>query len=640
MGRKKIKHLKRIGFKRGSASPVKGKSFTFKKPCSSAKYVRLNRQSYKARIQESKNATLTFRDVDGAETFAKPLRPLRNEPKLVDSYRAPHGTEVHPDLLTNKLYQPLAVQNMFNSEIKMHMKISPKCAGDLEFDAENSRKWGICWSERLKCTKCTYLSEFVKLFDEAKTNKRGRKAAKANIGIQLGLKSTQISNSGARRILMYSNIIPPQQSGMQKQSNKVGKSLMNVNKESMRMIRENIMAENAKCGHKQHNLVRAEGDSRYNNPIFNSENTPFQSATQVTTLICENNTRKKQIIGAFTGNKLCRKASMLRNKGITVECPHHEGTCTANLTETEVIGNEEKWTSAVTEEINENLQISHFTSDGDSKSYKGLVNSQGTHPEKLRDLRHMANSLKRELYKTPFSPNMLRGTHKINLKSRFSLSVRARVLAELNKAHLKYNGDLQQIIRAMPKVINTVILCFKGSCGSECSKYSLVCNGNFQQKKLYLPSNCRINMTETDENLLRSCIKILLGENNLKLTKFLTSTQKCESVNRALQVSNPKSTTFSRNFSARIHAQILRQNLGLADTIVHSCKEAGAEITKGSSVIKHILSDERKIEAARHASCIKRAKLKRCRSRQRKYKLHENLHYSKGISDPKPDFSQ
>ena len=55
-------------------------------------------------------------------------------------------------------------------------------------------------------TKCSYITEFYKPYDEIKNEKRGRKSAIANVGLQVGLKGTQISNTGARRILFNKEV--------------------------------------------------------------------------------------------------------------------------------------------------------------------------------------------------------------------------------------------------------------------------------------------------------------------------------------------------------------------------------------------------------------------------------------------------
>lgn len=135
-------------------------------------------------------------------------------------------------------------------------------------------------------------------------------------------------------------------------------------------------------------------------------------------------------------------------------------------------------------------------------------------------------------------------------------------------------------------------------------------------------------MTKDDE-------KCCFENKSLILTTFRAITQKCEAVDRALQISNPE-TTFSRYFPARIHLQVLRQNLGLADSIVHSCKEARSQCTKGSSVIMHIISDEKQNQTRKQLYYLKQAKLTCLKARQRKYNLNDKIHLCNGISDPKP----
>ncbi|KAH3700373.1 hypothetical protein DPMN_075349 [Dreissena polymorpha] len=100
---------------------------------------------------------LTFRDVDGSQTPAKPLRPQANRIRYVDMLRVPSSSKVHPDLLTNKVYVPALLQSMMSSENKKHRLRSAKCKGDLVIDGSASVKWGLGWKERLLCTRCRYV---------------------------------------------------------------------------------------------------------------------------------------------------------------------------------------------------------------------------------------------------------------------------------------------------------------------------------------------------------------------------------------------------------------------------------------------------------------------------------------------------
>lgn len=270
--RKRRRRLRQQGFKTGNTCSHRrsNENVSVNEPESSAgyTYVRLTETDFNSRIDITENDTLTFKDVDGQQTNAKPLRPAKSDPSLVQQLASSQNTKIHPDLLVYKLYRPYELQVMWNSEIRNHKVISPECEGDLQFDAENSCKWGVCWSERLICSDCQFESPFYKLYEEVNPdspNKRGRKAASANVGLQLGLMSTPISNTSMRKVLLHSKMIPPTNTAMQKQANKVGKMVTDLNKTDMKKWRHKIKVDNAKCGHAEPDLVRVEGDCRYNN---------------------------------------------------------------------------------------------------------------------------------------------------------------------------------------------------------------------------------------------------------------------------------------------------------------------------------------------------------------------------------------
>ena len=200
MGRPKsrLQHLKRIGFKKGYSSPKKGKSFPRTCKSNAKRYERLTKESIDSRINfNTKQQTLTFTDVDGTSTNVAPLRPLSHKKRLIDDYLVPDQTTDHPDLLSNRIYCPKKIQDMFNSEIKQHC-ITDKCPGDLHFDVENLHKWGLVWSERLKCTHCTYIRGHHKLYieQEAEGPGRLRRAASSNVGLQMTMMTTPIGNEG------------------------------------------------------------------------------------------------------------------------------------------------------------------------------------------------------------------------------------------------------------------------------------------------------------------------------------------------------------------------------------------------------------------------------------------------------------
>ena len=483
----------------------------------------------------------------------------------------------------------------------------------------------------------------VKLYYEVDTSAPGRKAATINIGLQAGLMTTPISNKSFRDITINCNIIPASLSSMQKLANKVGSVIVKYNRDDMKEIRETIVEENEMCGFENPNLVNVESDARYNNPIYNSGVTPFQAGTQVVQTMCENNTKNKKIVSVFLGNKLCNVASRLRNKGIVVKCPHHNGHCTANLAEDAVIGNETEYSRQCTTELNDTLKIVNITTDGDSKSFNGVNNAQGKGATQLRDIRHLSNSMKRAVHNCTFSLSMFAGKNKNNMKSRFAMDLKARCVAELHQTFKAHKGQLIEVKKHMPNVIKSIVMCYKGFCGIHCQINSYVCAGltSNHWHKEFIPGNTSLKMTPDDEMSVEKCIGVLLGSKSLELVRYLTSTQKCEAFNRTLERCNPKNVTHSRNFPGRAHTAIHLRNHRFGNSTLLRTKALGAALTPGSSVIKH-LKQEQYLEVYRSKrKLLKESKQIRSMTRQRKYELHAAVcykipeHYCKGIADPK-----
>ena len=177
---------------------------------------------------------------------------------------------------------------------------------------------------RLACTECDFVSVHHKLYGEIDTHKQRRKAVKMNVAAAVGLMYTPISNKNFREILMVSNIFPPCTSSMQKTSNQVSNRVEDINKESMKDVRAELVRNNRSCNLTNGNLARVESDASYNNTLLGAGSTALQAGTQVTCNMIENNTKDKKIVSLLTGNKLCNVASRLGGKGFNIICPNHE----------------------------------------------------------------------------------------------------------------------------------------------------------------------------------------------------------------------------------------------------------------------------------------------------------------------------
>lgn len=639
MRRKMKMQGKKYGFKGGNIPLNKGKKCNYEPQEDPLPFMRLPHTVFESRVVQNNENVLEIHDTDQSVCTPMLLRPRPKSPELVDEYLDPVVSD--PDNHTYKHYVPCLVSKLWNATIKEHIIASNACDGDLEFDSHAAQKWGYAWKERLKCVKCGFKGQFYKLYYEVYTARPGRRAATLNMALQAGLQTQPISNKGFRDISITCNIIPANLSGMQKLANRVGSVIVQYNHEDKQDIREWVVAENEMVGHSNPNYVNVESDGRYNNPIYNSDVTAFQAGTQVVQTMIENNSSNKRIISVYTGNKLCNVASRLRNKGIEVLCPNHAGYCSANLAEDDVIGNETEYAKQCTIELNDTLQVRNITTDGDSRAASGVVNAQKSSVTVLRDVRHLASGIKRAIQNCTFSTTMFQGSNKRNLKHRFGMDLKARCVAELNQAFSAHKGELFEIKKAMPATITAIIRCYSGECGMACQIHSFVCAGlsSNRWKKGFLPGENMINMSDEDEKMVANCIKTLLGPKSLDLVRFLTSTQKCEAFNRTLQRCNPKSVTHSRNFPGRVHTAVHLMNHKFANSTLLRTKVLGAELTHGSSVIKHLKQNQKVEVYVRHRKTLKESKCLRSATRQRKYDMHAaknyKQHYRKGISDPK-----
>ena len=640
MGRKRRLLSKRFGFQEGNSPQHKGKKLKYESEHESEPFMRFPHKVFESRVMQNNENVLEVLECDQSPCPPKLLRPRPKSPDPIDEYLE---TDVpDPDNHTYKHYVPSLVSVMWNATIKEHSIKKNECKGNLEFDSDASIKWGYGWKERLKCVKCDFVGNFYKLFHEVDNTKKGRKAATINMGIQAGLMTTAISNKSFREISLSSNVIPANLSGMQRLTNRVSSEMVTYNRQDMKDIRESLVEENEMVGYSNPHHVNVETDGRYNNPIFNSDVTPFQAGTQVVQTMVENNSKLKRIIGVYTGNKLCNIASRLRNKGIEIICPNHEGYCSANLSEDFAIGNEMEHSKHCTNEVNDALQIVNVTSDGDSKAANGIIKAQKGKVGMLRDVRHLASGIKRAVQNSSFSSTMFSGKNKRNHKHRFGMDLKARCVAELNQAFKTHKNEVYVIKQQMPKTIKAIIKCYQGNCGIACKLNSYVCTGlpGSRWEKSFLPSEERTCMSADDEFQVENCIKVLLGQKSLGLVRFLTSTQKCEAFNRTLQRCNPKTVTYSRNFPGRVHTAVHMNNHKFGNSTVLRTKVLGAALTAGSSVIKYLKQNQDLDSTKKKIKQSRASKSMRFKSRRRKYALHAAknyaVHYRKGIADPKP----
>ena len=433
---------------------------------------------------------------------------------------------------------------------------------------------------------------------------------------------------------MAANIPPPSNRSMQRTANMVCGAITDLNNADTELQREHLRDVNEGRGLPRDAPIRAECDGRYNKALRSGGGrTPFQPGTQATYTIIENQTEKKKIISVHTVNKLCSQRG------------RHHGQCTVSNCKANVpmdisIGDEERWAGEAynkmqSKDRTKSMMISHFTTDGDSKAGKGIQQKQrDLDITLLRDTQHLGVAMYKKVCNTPFSSSMFLNATKAQIeraKREHGHDIRRRVSGEFNAAFEKYQGDTNELVRHFSHCTDAIVKCYGGSCGELCAKYSLVCSGlqsgnwNHQYYLKFLSASAtasHLQLSKSDEMLLRSVIAMRLSPTAINLQKFNTNTQKSESTNRSFSRTNPKCVTFTRNFEGRIHSAVLTRNQGIRTATMMKCAALNTPVEQGSKVHKALQVEQKRDEqrAAYHRSL--KAKTSRRSARLQKYQIY------------------
>lgn len=473
-----------------------------------------------------------------------------------------------------------------------------------KFDINDEVQWGLCWKISIKCNNCSYISQRYKLYNEAASETRGPKYAMPNLGLQVALQETPISNTHARLILACINTPPPSLSWLQSTANKVGDITVSVGKESLREQCRKLKHVNTLRGSSEKASVGVSLDARYSSNGYGARHKMGQSASQSITTCVENHTEEKKIIGVTLANKLCHAGSLMRSKGLNVNCPGHEG-CTATMKPMVPLSEYEQGKQIGKDLAEQDISVRFCTTDGDSRSCEGMRSAMaeaGNEPvsvcERQADTTHLAQSLYRHCKNAKFSDNMFAGDKKAMKKidqEMFSKDLKHRCQKLYKMLFETTGGDMEKIAHKMPAAIQATIECYSGDCGL-CKRDSILCNGgkkNWLAKSVYLQPGC-LNPTPEDRSVIRNLLEFYLGKKTLPLLKTNTNTNRNEAINRSLSSSLPKNVSFSRNANARTMATVTRLNEGKAKSVLRIMKAAGCKISKGGGVERAFKSFQRK----------------------------------------------
>lgn len=512
---------------------------------------------------------------------------------------------------------------MWNTTFKEHAKFSQGCVGFLHWDMNKENIWGLGCREQMICTHCKYRSKFFCLHEEIVTNRRGRKAAKVNVGLAVGLSKTPIAAAGYRRLCLSTNLPPPSAKGIQKICNKVLPEVEKISKEDMKQRREQLKCLQNTSGKTNPNVIDVQSDGLYNNNLYSGVGkTPFQPATQVIYSMAENVTPKHDIIGLVVKNKLCSKGKHLK------ESDDHQclgKNCTATIPFQQNIGDEKSWAKEILEDLkNTNeIEVRNITTDPDSGAYQaaqelydeGITETSPTHQ---LDTRHVSKNHRLFIKKNKNLSTILKGkTVKVRtqMQNKLAIDLAERCHSEICQAFKKYGNDINKVRNKLTYAADAIVDCYQ-DWHLKCAKYSFVCKGlrknNWISRSSVLDTKFGIKQTQKSSEVLRECVNYRMCPAMMEKTKLNSNTQKVEAFNKCLRTSVPKNVTFSRNTSGRAHSAAHSVNLGTANSIYNLCNELGCSISPESKVHKALTQLQKTTDMLKDykktmKSCVSRA---------------------------------
>ena len=530
------------------------------------------------------------------------------------------------------------VEQLWNTAFLGHKRESPNCKGQLKMTDKSRKIISTSWT--LTCSACEYKSKRGDMFDSHKTCYGGY-GSTLNQALGLALIGSPIGGQVLRELFTTLGIDPGSESGIQKLINRSGEICHKLATDNTAQVRKETLV-----GVKE---AKIEADAKWNNKLF--ANSPFQGGTQRTFIAVENMTEEKKIVNFDLESCICYKCTRLVNGGVVVDdVGQHAGHCSATTLKRSGRVGQEAISAGRTAELfkNEGIDLTTFTSDGDSLLSKKI---QETYPDCiwLQDSHHYSKTVKGHISKGEFSAQMFPGTTKTTRTKEqnwFAEDLRQRCEAEHKRAigtlsrltNLNEKKEkLKQILSNTPEAI---IKCYKGSCDL-CLKHSFVCKGpgsDYQWPKAFMSSSSKNNLhpTEEDETLLKSLILDRLGPKALSKTFLGSTTQKSESVMRALEKTNPKSVTSVRNFPGRVGAGVLHVNKGLGGTIRSFHKASKHRVSKNVGRIIHkmdVRKKKRKLDK-------KKPEVKRKRVNKRARELREYESRNRNLLEHKEDYKK
>lgn len=592
---KKLRSRQRTQFKKGNIPHNKGLIFPKSDktdPVKVSKWRRLAPTQYslvtKGGIDEK---SVHAPDIDGTPGSIRLLRPEKkpNTEVTVDQKSSVKREKTVHGHTGSRTIDNTKMVEMWNDVFKCHHEHVSECE-QLVAEIHDNKKWGSAWKYTFKCKNCDFISKEYRAYEEIKTGKPGPNPAAINYGLALGMQDTPMGVKRTRLLLNSMNIPAPAKSSLQRTTNQMSEYTDELNKADMREKIELVKKVNADRGNDP-NIFNIALDGRYNTTSIASRKKPGQNASQCVGIAAETITDKQYIIASYYQNQLCWTGAWLKGKGFNVECPgNHEG-CTANISQFSPLSEEKVGFEIGKQLILNDVLVRYVTTDGDSRSSHGIERAMKLldplwKVDRLADPTHLGQSQFRQCQRATFSDEMFPGrTREIrkNVHTIFSKDIKARCSCIFKALMKEHSGDVTEIRKHLPNVLLSTLKCYSGDC-SMCRRHSMVCSGgvvkNWWYRSVFLGPNkiTTLNMNENDKKLVHELLKMRLSIEALDMLKLNSSTQKCESTNRSINIGLPKNVNYSKNIKGRLASAILARNNGPGSSMISKTEHVGLEL--------------------------------------------------------------
>jgi hypothetical protein len=565
-------------------------------------------------VKKGKGGTFSIPAADGSQGSAIVLRPLKEQAPQSHTGRPEHSED-------NILVEKAKLMDAINHAITEH---SNQSCENLNLDLVHHASWGHYSKVKVACTNCNFVTKAPhKLYAEAEKKGPGPLEARGNLRLQYLLQEMPIGIEKVRLILAALGIRPGSRSGMQANANKVAAATVKLNTEDMDKWAEEVKMVLKARGAENPNHVNVAVDGRYDGASLRSWATPGRGATAATGVMVEQVTDSQKVIGMVHYNKTCTLGTRLRGKGQDAKCGAGEDShlgCTADLPYYEDISEKQMGKDlASTLLAKHGLYISHVTTDGDGLSSQGIrdvYNESGVQIDvhRYKDLTHLGACQRKHIMKMTFAaasfglnPRGLTWNYQERLKCRQALAndIQLRCAVTLRSTFLHYESDIKRIQGNIARIVDYMMRCYSGD-HSRCksavlSKVTGCCvqaNKSWFDFSPYLRGQrlSAFTFSDMEEAKVREVIEIKLCAANIPSVAQLLSTQKVESVNRAINVSDPKNFHYCRNAKGRNHSAVHRINNGPEDSIHKKLEHGRCSLPHSSGAAKAIHDYQQKLD--------------------------------------------